>query len=93
MDPKMTEHARQRCAEMGISTKVAKRMVKNPSVTHTTKKGDGDRIICTSDEYPLYVVVYSVGRDGNIWIITVLFNTQIRYKREGASWVEEPTNP
>lgn len=89
MDPRMTLHARQRCAEMGISTKVAKRMVKNPSVTHTTKKGGGDRIVCTSVEYPLYAVVYATGDDGITWIITVLFNTQVRYERNGVTWQEK----
>lgn len=89
MDPKMTHHAKVRCAEMGISTKVAKRMVKNPSVTHTTQKGGGNRVICTSTEYPLYAVVYSnPDDDGIVWIITVLFNTQVRYDRNGITWKE-----
>ncbi len=70
---------------MGISTKVAKRIVQRPSIRHTTRD---DRMMASSDDYPEYVVVYADGVDGDCWIITVLFNTQVRYERNGATWTE-----
>jgi hypothetical protein len=87
MTPKMTNHGRERCVEMGISTKVPKRIVRDPSITHVAKDG---RMIATSDVHPEYAVVYAVDEDGTHWIVTVLFNTQVRYKREGATWTEDP---
>lgn len=84
--PRMTVHARDRCREMGISTKVAKRMVQDPSITHTTRDG---RMIATCDAYPDYAVVYAVSEDRTHWIITVLFNTEVHYERNGATWTEK----
>lgn len=88
--PRMSEHARQRCRDMGISTKVAKRIVQHPAITHCAKEG---RVLVTSDKHPEYAVVYAPS-DPPV-IVTVLFNTQVRYERQGATWREletqEPT--
>lgn len=85
--PKMTKHAVQRCAEMGISTKVAKRIVRNPSITHAAREG---RMVATSVDHPDYAVVYAADRETeSVWVITVLFNTQVRYERNGVTWVEK----
>lgn len=83
--PRLSGHARERCAEMGISTKVAKRIVQYPSITHSTRD---DRMLAISDLYPDYAVVYADEPMTGKTIITVLFNTQVRYTREGATWKE-----
>jgi hypothetical protein len=77
---------------MGISTKVAKRIVRNPSMTRPDVPGSHRRIAISNDE-PDYVVVYVPG-DPNL-IVTVLFNQPADYIRNGVHYIlstaSEPT--
>jgi hypothetical protein len=78
--PVLTHHARQRCAEMGISTKVAKRIVQTASSTYTSKDG----VIHHSREHPEYAVV--TPDDNPLLILTVVFRTEETYVRDGANF-------
>lgn len=82
--PTLTEHARERCIEMGISTKVAKFIVLNASVRRPGRAGS-DALIATCDTYPDYAVVYAPEQPP--LIITVVFRTTENYVRAGASYV------
>lgn len=81
--PRLTDHAKDRCAEMGISTKVAKQIVRHPSVVRPGKAETGCRVV-TSDRHPRYAVV--LGPEEDPVIVTVLFNTPDFYKRNGATY-------
>lgn len=89
MTPRLSHHARARCAEMGISTKVAKRIIQRADVTHcTSSRGrDKPRAVATSDAYPGYAVAYFTDTDGTPVILTVLFRTTEPYRRDGATFV------
>jgi hypothetical protein len=86
--PRLTLHARHRCAEMGISTKVAKRIVQDASVTRPCNVGVKTHCrIMVSDAYPDYAVVY----DPILGIVvTVLFRTVDDYLRDGTTYKVEP---
>ena len=76
--PIMTEHARQRAAEMGYCTKRIKNMLRNPSISHVTWDG---RKIAMSVTEPDIAVVYA--ENGNQLIaITVLWRSAESYDRE-----------
>lgn len=51
MTPRLTDHARKRCAEMGISTKIAKRVIQHADLTRPGYKGT-DAQVATSRAYP-----------------------------------------
>jgi hypothetical protein len=80
--PRLSDHARQRCAEMGISTKVAKAIVRHWSVTRdvaaANEYGGGKRVIVTSDLHPDYDVV--LVPEQNL-IVTVGYRDADRYHR------------
>jgi hypothetical protein len=88
--PRMTPHAALRCIEMGISTKVAKRIVRNADVRRPGGR-HSDAMIATSDDDPDYAVVY-YPTDPPI-VITVVFRTPEVYVRRGIGFEvsEEPT--
>jgi hypothetical protein len=79
----MTTHAVARCAEMGISTKIAKRIVRSASINRVA----GNAMIATSIEYPDYAVVYYPTSPPVV--ITVVFRTIERYIRNGGTFVVE----
>lgn len=87
--PVLSKHARERCAEMGISTKIAKRIVQNARVTYrgTNSKSDTGRVALCPD-YPDYAVVFAEDGKGGTIIITVLFNTPDRYVRLGETFID-----
>jgi hypothetical protein len=85
--PVLTEHARERCREMGISTKVAKWIVLHADVRRPGKPGS-DALIATSDEHPGYAVVYAPEQPP--LVITVVFRTVENYMRAGAEFVRKP---
>ena len=87
--PVLCEHARERCAEMGISTKVAKRIVREAAVVRPGM-AHSDRLVAVSDTYPAYAVVYVPGEPD--LIVTVLFRTQVLYLRDGSGYVERPSS-
>lgn len=87
--PTMSPHARERCAEMGISTKVAKRIARRYDVRYcTTQRKYPDRYLLTSREHPDYVVVTHEpeGEHGSVEVVTVLFKTDVPYVRAGTTW-------
>lgn len=84
--PRLTRHARERCAEMGISTKVAKEIVLHADLTRPCL-GNPDCAIARSDRHPGYAVVYNPHQEApRPVIVTVLFQTQDEYVREGKTY-------
>lgn len=79
--PRLTHHARQRCAEMGIGTRVAKRIVQQADCRRPSRDG---ATVATCEAYPEYAVVFEAG-EPNV-IITVVFRTTEAYVREGATF-------
>lgn len=77
--PKMTVHARVRCLEMGISTKRAKRVVQNRSVTYWVDgAAHANNGVTVLSEDPDIAVVWDPDTDR---IITVVPRTPHRYVR------------
>lgn len=87
--PVLTRHARERCAEMEISTKVAKAIVRDPDLVRPGNSGTGC-VFATSERYPRYAVVYEPG-DPHV-IVSVVFRTTEPYVREGATCRIEPVD-
>jgi hypothetical protein len=83
--PKLTKHARERCEQMRITTRTAKRVWQTRVLTRGMH-GQSGRVIATSAEYPEYAVVVDPdgwqGEGGVPVIITVLFNTGEEYIRD-----------
>jgi hypothetical protein len=79
--PRMTKHARERCVEMGISTKVAKAIVRNVDMTYSgSPKHDNDAMLAYCDQHPDHVVVFAMDEDVPV-ILTVLPRTNEYYQR------------
>jgi len=76
--PRLTEHARQRCAEMHVETKRVKRLLQRPTLTYSTHS---DRLMATSEADPEIAVVYANSPDGTVTVITVLLRSYDEYKR------------
>ena len=85
MTYRMSRHARDRCAEMGISTKVAKRIAREADLTYSgdPRHGDG-AVVAMCSAVPEYAVV--LDRESRV-IVTVLFRTDEQYVRSGASYL------
>jgi hypothetical protein len=85
--PRMTAHARERCQQMGIRTRDAKRVWQHRTVTRGMSGQKTDRVLATSTEYPDYAVVVDINGwyddGGSPVIITVLFNVDEKYERDG----------
>lgn len=75
--PRLTHHARQRCAEMGVHTKRVKRIAADPDVTRPSGRG----ILAKSDNDPEIAVVYVEDSPDQLVILTVLPNTDKIYNR------------
>lgn len=85
--PVLTQHARERCAEMGISTKVAKRIVQGARTIYPGRNTHGgNSTVALCPDYPEYAVVFAVEGDLPPVIVTVLFNTPDRYVRAGETY-------
>lgn len=82
--PRLTKHARERCAEMGISTKVAKHIYRHADVRIPGNRDTGC-LVARSDAYPDYRVVYCETADGPL-IVTVDFYSLVPYVREGETF-------
>lgn len=84
--PRMTAHARERCEQMGIGTKTAKRVWQTRTLTRGMSGQKSDRVLATSTDYPeLAVVVDTAGwydDGGSPVIITVLYNVGEEYERD-----------
>lgn len=88
--PRLTHHARERCAEMEISTKVAKRIIQNADCVRPGKPGS-NAFVATSDEHPDYAVVFFRGEDDDIPVVsTVVFRTPHDYVRNGETFTPLP---
>lgn len=86
MTPRLTHHARERCAEMEIPTKVAKQIAQRGEVRYPGTRGreGGDtRVVLWSGE-PEYCVVMDAEESV---VITVLFRTTEYYARAGSTFV------
>jgi hypothetical protein len=77
MTPRMSAHARQRCAEMGITTKRAKRIVRERVTSYHTQSHRNDGVVCMSDDADLAVVWDPIR---NV-VLTVLPRTSDQYSR------------
>lgn len=78
--PIITPHARDRCAEMGVSTKVAKRIVREPSTTRPDPQGHPRRRFVWSAVEPDYAVVVDVESAPPV-VCTVLYYTSEPFTR------------
>lgn len=87
--PVLLPHARARCVEMGISTKVAKAIVVAADLTRpaSTERWP-NAMMAVNDACPEYAVVYEPNgaSNGSDLIITVLFRTYDEYVREGRTY-------
>ena len=84
LTPIMTQHARERCAEMGISTKVAKRIWQHRTLVRGMD--DQHRMVVTSTEHPGYALVVDETGGGAPVVVTVLFAATEQYVREGKTY-------
>lgn len=75
--PRLSEHARLRCAQMGVPTKTVKRIVANPDLTYDSH---GCYQVATAALDPRLRVVYRCGETAPL-IVTVLWRTQDTYTR------------
>lgn len=81
MTPILTPHARARCAEMGISTKVAKAIVRHADIV---RPGYDGKFMSVSDLHPKYAVVHT--NETPPVIVSVVFRTYEHYDRAGDTW-------
>lgn len=89
LTPVLTRHARERCAEMGVSTRVAKAIVVAPDMTRPApSQRHPEARMAISDAAPEYAVVYKPGaaHNGADLVLTVLFRTYEQYVREGRTY-------
>jgi len=77
--PIITDHARERCAQMGISTKVAKRMVRRHDIAYAGNSLAKPALVLMSDAEPDIAVVVTM--DYQV-VITVLLRTEVQYDRD-----------
>ena len=74
--PRLTEHARQRCLEMGVLTKRVKDILRRPTMTYVSRDGH----IAWSAADPSIAVIYT--DDGPVRVaITVVPRTYDDYVR------------
>lgn len=85
--PRVSHHAQQRCAEMGLSTKVAKRIWRRRDITSPGRafRDSNQGVVVFSDAEPDYAIVVDPSSDRPV-IMTVLFRTEMDYARDGATY-------
>lgn len=76
MTPRLTHHARQRCQEMGLTTKRAKRVVQNADVVYPGRPTACGELTSVAlwDEDPEIAVVFVPDDERGARILTVLWN-------------------
>jgi hypothetical protein len=74
--PRLSQHARDRCGEMGVGTKRAKRIVRDPDLTRPAAPNRA----ALRDDDPELLVVYSDDTQPPT-IVTVLWNTGTPFDR------------
>lgn len=88
--PKLTKHARERCAQMGISTERAKRCVQKRTTTYPSPFGHSNNgLIVQSASEPDISVVWDPNTDT---IITVVPRVKERYVRPEKLVVDSNTD-
>lgn len=84
--PRLSIHARDRCAEMDVRTRRVKRIVQSPDVRRPSGSGT-DAMIATRDDEPDLAVVYVTPADGVPLITTVVWRTVHDYERVPGGYV------
>lgn len=69
--PRFTEHARQRCTEMGLTTKQVKRTFRTAALDYPGPEQHGANRIRVGDGI---AIAYSIGPDGTPVVCTVLWD-------------------
>ena len=82
--PQLTDHARERCAEMGIRTRVVKQIWRTRTLTYVMFDQPG-KIRVTSDKHPEYALIVDEEGERPV-IITVLFASDQSYVRAGRTF-------
>lgn len=77
---KLTPHALQRCHEMGIRARIAKRIVRLANVVYPGPKSHGENYVAICNDHPEFAVAYCPDEEGTPVILTVLYNG-IRFTR------------
>lgn len=87
--PRLSDHARERCVQMGISTKVPKRIWRNRMLVRPML-GQDPRTLVTSPDVPGYIAVVDesgwANNGGAPVIVTVMFDCYDEYIREGETY-------
>jgi len=85
--PRLTTHARERCAEMGITTKVAKAIYQARDLDRPSTKPGSDCRMATCSRLPEYAVVYFISEEDGVPVIaSVVFKTYEVYERDGETF-------
>jgi hypothetical protein len=85
--PVLTQHARERCAEMGIRTRVAKRIWQHWSMIRPLR--GQNKLVVTSDDEPDYAIIVDDNADNEgerPVVVTVIFNHPETYVRDGETF-------
>lgn len=77
----LTRHATDRMAEMDVSRREVEEAVRQPEVTWTTTRTEGNAHAMITAKLGRITVAWFEGRDGEAVVVTVLWNTQDRYER------------
>jgi len=90
--PTLSKHARERCAEMGVSHDTAIDIVYNASLRYQGNDPGRRCLVARSDAHPDYAVVYDP-QDGDRAprIVTVVFATTEDYDRDGTTYTPRET--
>lgn len=78
--PRLTQHARERCQQMNVSTKRVKRILQNPDLVYPGPLEHGDNYLAGA-EFDREILVAFVVEDGVTTVKTVLFRTNEYYVR------------
>lgn len=82
--PVISDHARARCVEMGLSTKVAKLIWRTRDLVRPDPQGREDRVFVGSDARPdVALIVQQYGGERPV-VITVLWRTEEPFLRAEA---------
>lgn len=92
--PRMSQHARERCRQMGLSTKVAKAIFRAPGVVRPADNGnqtEWPNFMVTSDLHPEYALVVADHPTGPV-VVTVVFRVIETYQRQGTTYTTTREN-
>lgn len=86
LTPRMTRHALARCQEMGIPARLAKGVWRKATTVYPSPKDGKDHLIAKSTLFPGYAIVVAEAYDGHPVVVTVVFDEQGDYDRQGATY-------